>query len=312
MAEIKISKNPVKSPFHISISGWKSIVLRVKEEIDRDNVPIVSAGVAFYAFLAIFPALAALISIYGLAVNPQQVESQLANLATMIPEQAFGLLKQQIENFMSSSGKTLGWGMAAGILFSLWSANKGTKSLFTGLDIAYGTKNTWGFIKKNAVSLLFTLGSVILLILSMALLVAFPAYVAYLQLPDQLENITDWLRWVILAIIVVYFLCMLYKVAPARWNAKLRWVLPGAILATIFWLLASWGFSFYVKNFGSYGEVYGSISAVVVLMLWLYITSLIILLGAELNAEIEYYALGKSANNEKKETDNNSGNFQNH
>lgn len=306
MAEIKITKNPIKNPFHIPFSGWKSIVLRIKDEISRDNVPIVSAGIAFFTFLAIFPALMALISIYGLAVNAQQVETQLSNLANMMPEQAFSILQQQIESFMSSSGKTLGWGMAAGILFSLWSANKGTKSLFTGLDIAYDSKDSRGFITQNALCLLFTLGSVILLILSMALLVAFPAYVEYLGLPDKLENLINWLRWVILAIIVISFLCLIYKIAPARWNAKLKWVFPGALLATLLWLLASWGFSFYVKNFGSYGEVYGSISAVVVLMLWLYITSFIILLGAELNAEIEYYALGKSAQIEKKEPETNS------
>jgi membrane protein len=127
--------------------------------------------------------------------------------------------------------------------------------------------------------------------------------VDYLGLPAEVENLVSWLRWVILAIIVVCFLCLVYKIAPARKHTKFKWAFPGALLATILWLLASWGFSFYVKNFGSYGEVYGSISAVVVLLLWLYITSLIILLGAELNAEIEYYALGKSAGNEKKAKD---------
>ena len=279
-----------KSPVKISGSGWKSIVMTVKDSIGEDNVAIVSAGVAFYAFLAVFPAIMALISIYGLAMDPQQIESQISQLSSMLPEQAFGIIETQIEKFTSTSGETLSWGTALGILFSLWSANKGIKSLFTGVDIAYNTKNTRGLIQQNALTLAFTLGAIILVILSMVLIVAFPALVDQIGLPSQIENLISWLRWVVLAIIVVLFLCLIYKFAPARPRPRFRWVLPGAMVATVLWLIASWGFSYYVSNFGSYGEVYGSISAVVVLMLWLLLTSLIILVGAELNSVSEEYA----------------------
>jgi membrane protein len=279
-----------KSPVKISGSGWKSIVMTVKDSIGEDNVAIVSAGVAFYAFLAVFPAIMALISIYGLAMDPQQIESQISQLSSMLPEQAFGIIETQIEKFTSTSGETLSWGTALGILFSLWSANKGIKSLFTGVDIAYNTKNTRGLIQQNALTLAFTLGAIILVILSMILIVAFPALVDQIGLPSQIENLISWLRWVVLAIIVVLFLCLIYKFAPARPRPRFRWVLPGAMVATVLWLIASWGFSYYVSNFGSYGEVYGSISAVVVLMLWLLLTSLIILVGAELNSVSEEYA----------------------
>ncbi len=279
-----------KSPTKISGSGWKSIVMTVKDSIGEDNVAIVSAGVAFYAFLAVFPAIMALISIYGLALGPEQIESQISQLSSMLPEQAFGIIETQIEKFTSTSGKTLSWGTALGILFSLWSANKGIKSLFTGVDIAYNTKNTRGLIKQNALTLVFTLGAIILVILSMILIVAFPALVDQIGLPSQIESLISWLRWVVLAIIVVFFLCLIYKFAPARPRPRFKWVFPGALVATVLWLIASWGFSYYVSNFGSYGEVYGSISAVVVLMLWLLLTSLIILVGAELNAVTEEYA----------------------
>ena len=284
-------KKTIHSPSDIRLKGWKTVLLRVKESISNDNVPIVSAGVAFYSFLAIFPALTALISIYGLAFNPQQVQDQLMQLATVMPQEALEIIKQQLENLVSTSGGALGWGVAIGILFSLWSAKQGTSSLFTGLDIAYEVKKPRGFLMQNAISLLFTLGAIILVILSMSLIVAFPAAVGYLGLPAGVENLISWLRWVVLAVIVISFLSLIYKYAPARRPVpSFRWVRVGASLATVLWLIASWGFSFYVKNFGSYGEVYGSISAVVVLLLWLFLTSFIILIGAELNSEIEKYA----------------------
>lgn len=283
-------KSEPRSPTQISGSGWKTILLEVKDQIGTDNVAIVSAGVAFYGFLAIFPAIMALISIYGLAMDPQQIQSQIETLGSMLPEQAFSLIETQIEKFTSTSGETLSWGTALGILFSLWSANKGIKSLFTGVDIAYNTENARGFLKQNALTLVFTLGAIILVIISMGVIVLFPALIDEIGLPSQIESLISWLRWIILALIVVLFLCLVYKFAPAKPRSRFKWVLPGAVLATILWLIASWGFSYYVSNFGSYGEIYGSIAAVVILMLWLLLTSLIILVGAELNSTAEYYA----------------------
>lgn len=279
-----------KSLFEIKASGWKTILLGVKGQISEDKVGIVSAGVAFYAFLSIFPALMALISIYGLAMNPENVQNQVSALSNMMPEQAFSIVEEQVKKFTSTPGKALGWGTAFGIIFSLWSANKGTKSLFTGVDIAYNTKNTRNFIRQNALTLLFTFGAVLILILSMILIVIFPVLVGQLGLPEQIENLITWLRWVILALLVVFFLAMVYRYAPVRPKPSFKMVFPGSLVATLIWLGASWGFSYYVSNFGSYGEVYGSISAVVILMLWLLLTSWIVLLGAELNSEIERYA----------------------
>lgn len=290
MAEFEQDRNTISNPSKISFSGWKKIAIIIKDKIDENNLSIVSAGVAFYAFLAIFPAVMALVSIYGLAVNPEQIEYQLNQLASMVPEEAFGIVEKRLEAFISTSGKTLGWGMAIGILFSIWSANKGMKSLFTGIDIAYATRSTRGFIKQNALTLLFTFAAIILVILSMGLIVVFPAVVGELGLPQNIENLISWLRWPILALIVGFFLCIIYKYAPARNNPKLKWVVPGALVATILWLIASWGFSFYVSNFGSYGEVYGSIAAVVIMMLWLFISCFTVLLGAQLNSASERYA----------------------
>lgn len=280
----------IKKPTDVPSSGWKHIGLAVKDEIGDNNVSIVSAGVAFYAFLAVFPAIGALVSIYGLAMDPQSLQGQLENLAQVMPQQAFEIIEAQLKDLISTSGSALSWSLAIGILLSIWSANKGTKSLFTGIDIAYDTKDDRGFIKQNALTLLFTFGAILLVIISLAIIVLWPVMIDKVPLPSTIKGLITWLRWVLLAALVAFFLAAVYRYAPAKRTSEFKWVLPGALVATVLWLIASWGFSFYVKNFGSYGEVYGSISAVVVMLLWLFLTSFIILIGAELNSEIEKYA----------------------
>lgn len=287
--KIQKTKN-ITSPKRIKGSGWKNILINVKDRIAEHNLTIVAAGVAFYSFLAIFPALVAILSIYGLAVDPQQAEQQISQLSGMMPKEAFSIIKERIENLVSTSGGTLGWGTILGILVSLWSANAGTKSLFTGIEIAYNTKNNRGLIKQNALTLVFTLCAIITLLFSLTLIVVFPAIVHMLGLPDNIDSLISWLRWPLLAAIVIFVISMMYKFAPDRKSPKVKWVVLGAAVSTFLWLIISWGFSFYVSNFGNYGEMYGSISAVVILMLWLFLTSFIILLGAELNSQTEYHA----------------------
>ncbi len=283
-------KKTISSPIEIPKSGWKKILLRVFERLMNNLIYIVSAGVAFYAFIAIFPAIIALISIYGLAVDPQMAQEQIQNLATMMPEEAYSIIEKQIQNLVETTSSALGWGTILGIAVSLWFANNGTKSIFTGLDFAYNTKSERSFIKHNAMTLLFTLCGIILLIISMGFIVIFPAVVQYIGLPENIENLINWLRWPLLAVLVVSAISLIYKYAPDRETPKFRWVILGAVTATLLWLLASWGFSYYVSNFADYGEMYGSIAAVVILMLWLFITSLTLLLGGELNSATEAYA----------------------
>ncbi len=292
----KHGEKRINSFLKIPFSGWKHILIEVKDEIGADYVGLISAGVAFYAFLAIFPAIMALISIYGLATDPHQIERQLSQISSMMPQEAFQILQRRIETFIQTYSNSLGVSTLIGIGFSIWSANKGTKSLFKGVDIAYDTVNDRGFFRQVLLAFIFTVFGTILLALSMALIVGFPAMVGGLDLPANIEKLIGWLRWPVLAIIVTFFLCLIYQHAPARSRPALKWVLPGAIVSTVLWLLASWGFSFYVSNFASYGEIYGSVSAVVVMLLWLYITSFIVLLGAEINSEIVDYADGDPEN----------------
>lgn len=191
---------------------------------------------------------------------------------------------------METSNSALGWGTAFGILIALWSANQGTKSLFTALDVTYSVENGRSFIKQNAITLAFTLGSMVVIVVSLALIVLFPVVVNTIGLPDTAENLVNWLRWPLLAIIVISAMSLIYQYGPARKTPGFQWVVFGAIVATIVWLIASWGFSIYVSNFGNFSEMYGSLSAVVILLFWLFITSFIILIGGELNCATEDYA----------------------
>lgn len=284
----------VQSISKISFSEWKSIFIKIKERTDENNVVIISAGVGFFGFLAIFPAIMALISIYGFVMDPQQIEEQVSKISAMMPEQTHKILQYRVDNFIKPEGKSLSWGTFFGILLGIWIGNLGTKSLFRGINIAYETESKRGIIINNVLTLLFTFGAIILIILSAALIVAFPAIIDKIGLPDNIESLIRWLRWLVMGIILVGSIGLIYNFGPKRKRPGFMWVIPGAVLAASLWLLASWAFSFYIRNFWNLGEIYGSISAVIFLMLWLFISTFIVLLGAELNYEIEHYAMDES------------------
>ncbi|GAB3528408.1 YihY/virulence factor BrkB family protein [Pontibacter brevis] len=277
-----------EKPSDIPGKGWKEVMLRVKDQLSTDNISIVAAGVAFYFFLAVFPLLTATISIYGLVMDPVEVEQQMEQLTTVLPQEAQQIITDRLRNIAESSGTALGWGVILSILLSLWSANNGTKSLFEGINIAYDERNDRSFLKLNGITLLFTLGGIIFGTLAVLLVVAFPAIIDSLGLPDGLKTVLQLGRWVILAAIVMLGLSLLYKIAPYRDNPKFRWVSWGSAIATVLWIIGSLLFSWYVNNFGSYDEMYGSVAAVIILMLWFNLTSFIILLGAEINSEMEH------------------------
>ncbi len=280
----------IGSPFEIGYSGWKKILKKVFERTLEDNVPIVSAGVAFYAFLAIFPGIIVLFSIYGLAVDSQSAGEQITMLAEVMPPQTISIIEGRMENLMETSKSALGWGTVFGVLVAFWSANKGIKSLFTGLDVTYAVENGRGIIKQNALSLAFTMGTILVIIVSLGFIILFPVLLNTIGLPGFLGTLVAWLRWPLLATIVITAISLIYQYGPARETPRFRWVVLGASVATAVWLAASWGFSFYVSNFGNFGEIYGSLSAVVIMLFWLFISSFIILVGGELNCATEEYA----------------------
>ncbi len=263
-------------------------MLRVKDEQKRDNLSVVAAGVAFYSLLAIFPALAAAVSIYGLVADPAQLQQQLQSMSQMLPQQAYQILDQQLSSLVQQSGGALGLGVAVGIFIALWSATKGMKALITALNITYDEEERRGFFKLTGLALLLTLGAIVFFLISMALIIAVPALLGNLGLPGFLHAIVNYLRWPLLALFVIVALAVLYRLGPNRDEPRWHWVSWGAVIGTALWIVASVLFSIYVSNFGSYNKTYGSMGAVIILLMWFFLTAYAVLIGAEFNAEMEH------------------------
>lgn len=277
-----------EKPGQIPMKGWKDIAIRVKDRLTKDHIPIISAGTAFYFFLAVFPAIAAALSIYGLVVEPAQVEQQMSQLANALPEKAHQMISNILEQQSVKSESSLGWSFVLSVLISLWSVNRGTKAVFEGVNITYNEKDERGFLKLTALTLLFTIGSIIVGFIAIAMVVAFPALIDKIGLPSTLETIIQLLRWPILVLIVISALAAVYKVAPYRKSPEFKWTSWGAIIATILWIAGSLLFTLYINNFDSFDATYGSFAAVIILMLWFFLSAFIILLGAEINSEMEH------------------------
>ncbi len=276
------------SPVHIPKDGWKEIALRIKDEVRMDNVSIVAAGVAFYFFLAFIPAIAAIVSIYGLVVTPDQAEQQMTQIADSLPNETYQLIASILNRAAGQTGSTLSWSLVFSILLSLWSSNRATTAVFEGMNIAYDEKENRSFIKKKALTLLFTVTGIVIGILSIAFIFGYPAIINNFDLPDFLESSLSYLRWFVLAAILFFVLAITYKIAPFRSSPKFRWIFPGALLATVLWIGGSMLFAVFIKNFGNFDRTYGSIAAVIILMLWFYLSGFIIIMGAEINSEIEH------------------------
>ncbi|WP_375259187.1 YihY/virulence factor BrkB family protein [Citreimonas sp.] len=275
-------------PNDIPRPGWRDILLRVKDELTADQVSIVSAGVAFFGLLAIFPAIAALISIAGLILDPAAIEQQLASVAGVLPENAAEIIEGQAREVASNAGAGIGLAAAAGILIALYSASKGMKSLIGAMNIAYDEEEDRGFIALNVVALALTLFLILGVLIAFAATLAAPALLEVVGLSDGVQAAIAWGRWPVLALLTIFGLSVVYRYGPSREHPRWRWVSPGAVVATIIWLIGSVAFSIYVRNFGSYTETYGALGGVIILLTWLWLSSFIVLLGAELNSEIEH------------------------
>ena len=275
-------------PQDIPTPGWRDIALRTKNEISDDHVSITAAGVAFYALLAIFPAIAALISIWGLVADPAQMEQQIQSVAGMLPQEAASILRDQAHNVASNAGGALSFGLIFGLLLTLYSAAAGMKALIEGLNIAYDEEEKRSFIRYNLIALGLTLGAIVAVIVVLGLIAVVPALLGNLGLGSTAETLITWLRWPLLFVFAMVGLTVLYRYAPSRDEPRWRWVSWGSVIATLLWVLGSMAFSVYVRNFASYNETYGSLGAVVILLMWLWLSAFIVLLGAELNSEMEH------------------------
>jgi membrane protein len=275
------------NPAQIPAPGWRDILVRAWAEVSANNIFLVAGGVTYAVLLALFPALAALVSIYGLLLNPAQVETQVGALSTVLPPESTQMIAAQLHKLVSASSGTLGISAIVALLFALWSASRGMSGMITALDIAYQQKETRGFFKINFVALALTILALIGGTVSIALVGVLPAAIQFVGLGAQAQWIVMGLEWPLLIVWVMTGLAVLYRYAPDRQTARWRWVSPGAIIATLLWIAGSVGFSVYVTHFNSYDKTYGSLGGVVVMLTWLYLSAFAALFGAIINAQAE-------------------------
>ncbi|MBP1294262.1 YihY/virulence factor BrkB family protein [Bradyrhizobium elkanii] len=277
-----------KSPAEIPTKGWKDILLRVYSNIGDHRILALAAGMTYYSILAIFPALAALVAIYGFFSDPGSIAKHLDEISGFVPGGAIDIAREQLTRVATKGDRTLGFTFVIGLLISLWSANAAMKSLFDTLNIVYGEQEKRGFVKLNAISLSFTVAAIAFVLTALGAVVVVPVTLDYLWLSNIVELVIRWARWPVLFVAVALALACIYRFGPSREAPRWRWLTWGSIAATLMWLVASALFSFYAANFGTFNATYGSLGAAIGFMTWLWISAIVILLGAELNAEIEH------------------------
>jgi membrane protein len=275
-------------PHEIPKRGWRDVLKRTLKGLSRDNASIIAAGVAFYAFLSVPAILTALVSIYGLVASPSQIGQQMSSLQGIVPGAALGILSGQLSRISSQAGGTLTFALVASIVFALWSGSNSVKALITALNVANGEQEKRGFFKLTAIALGLTLGALVGVAVTIALIAGVTAVIDRLPLPGGLKTLIEIARWPLLAVLGILGLAVAYRYCPSRQEPKWRWVSWGAVAAMVLWVVVSALFSWYVGSFGNYDKTYGSLSAIVALLMWFYLSAYVVLLGAKLNAEIEH------------------------
>ncbi|GAC21298.1 YihY/virulence factor BrkB family protein [Paraglaciecola arctica] len=292
------SDNDASHPQEFSLANWWQISKRVVQKVQQDNMSLIAAGVAFYFLLAIFPLLAALVSMYGLFVDHETLNQHINLLVGVIPEQSRAILEAQIKNLLSTDNRALSLGFIFSFLLTLWSGGKGSVALITACNITYQEGKNRSFFKMIVIRVLLTLATVLIMLLMLLLIVGIPLVLSSVSEINQ--SLVDWITWPTLLLLFNLSLASLYKYAPHRESAKWRWVTPGAVLATLFWLVGSYFFNLYISEYASYNETYGSMGSVVILLMWFYVTAYTILLGAEINAASELQTLKDTTTGDEK------------
>jgi membrane protein len=276
------------TPSEIPPRGWKDIMLRVFANISSHRILALAAGMTYYSLLTIFPALAALVAVYGLFADPSSIARHLDQITGFLPSGAIDVAREQLTHVASKGAQTLGLTFLAGLGVSLWSANAAMKSLFDTLNIVYGEEEKRGFVKLNAMSLLFTVGGIVFILAALGSIVVVPVVLNYVGLSDASDLFLRIGRWPAMFVVLTLALGFIYRNVPSREPPQWRWISWGSAVATILWLGVSALFSWYAANFGNFNETYGSLGAVIGFMTWLWISAIVILLGAELDAEMEH------------------------
>ena len=276
------------TPSEIPPGGWKDILLRVYANISKHRVLALAAGMTYYSILAIFPAIAALVALYGLFADPRTIAQHLDQVGGFLPGGAIDVARDQLTRVASKGSQTLGLTFLIGLATSLWSASAAMKSLFDTLNIVHGEEERRGFLKLNAISLGFTIGGVAFLLAALGSIVAVPFILGYAGLSEAGDLLLRIGRWRAMYLVLTFALAVIYRFGPDREEPRWRWITWGSAFAALLWLAVSGLFSWYAANFGKFNETYGSLGAVIGFMTWLWISAIVILLGAELDTEMEH------------------------
>lgn len=277
------------TPADFPAQGWKDIAWRVYGGVQEDRVLLVAAGVTFYGLLALFPAIAALVSLYGLFADAATINGHFQLLSGFLPGGALEIVGDQVKRIAAQSQGTLGLAFLVTLVLSIWGANSGTKSIFDALNIIYKEREKRSFIKLTLWSLAFTASAIILALVALASVVAVPIALRLLGVPNETApGLLAMLRWPLLYLIILIALACLYRYGPSRTHPQWRWVTWGSAIAGGLWIVGSLAFSWYVANFGNYNATYGSLGAIIGFMIWMWLSTVVVLLGAEINAEMEH------------------------
>ena len=280
-AESKIAPTRTKD-------GWKEILLGTFRSISEDRVLAVAAGVTFYGLLALFPAIGAIVSLYGLFTDGASIRDNLDRISNILPGGAIEIISDQIQRVAAAGSGTLSFSFLLSLGIAIWGANAGVKAMFDAINIAYRAKEERSFFRLNLISLAFTAGAVTFILLALGAMVVLPVAVHYLGLDSAMEALLRYGRWPLIWLLVAFGLALLYRFGPTdSLNPKWRWISWGSASASLVWLVASIVFSWYAANFGSYNKTYGSLGAVIGFMTWMWISATVFIIGAVLNSEIE-------------------------
>jgi membrane protein len=275
-------------PLQIPWTGWKDILWRSYAQINEDRLLAVAAGVVFYGLLAIFPAVTALVSLYGLFANPTAIGDHISIVAGILPQGAVDILREQVGRLTTGTQTRLGLGFILGLAVALWSANAGMKAIMDALNVVYEEKEKRSFVRLNLISFVFTLAAIASALLALAAVVVLPLTLNFFGLQSMSDLIVRLARWPVLFVVVILGLALLYRYGPSRRQARWQWISVGSVFAAVAWLIASTILSWYLASFADYNRTYGSLGAGIGMMMWMWVSAIVILLGAQLNSEIEH------------------------
>ncbi len=276
------------NPTEVPARTWKQVLIATYKEGDADNVPLIAAGVAFYAFLAFVPLLTAFVLSYGLIAEPSSVVSHMQTLTQVMPQNAASIIGEQLQNMTTTAGAKTGFALILAIAIALYGASKGAGAIMTALNVAFEVEETRGFVKRTLIAFAMTGGAIVVLFLAILAISAMNFIEHVLPAAGGVVHVLlQVLAFALAAVGIGLLLAVIYRYGPNRPNAKWRWISPGSIVATLLWIIATAGFGFYASNFGNYNATYGSLGAVIVFLTWLYLSAYIVIMGAELNSELE-------------------------